>query len=294
MSVHVDFLINPVSGRARQRAALKRALDALDGQSFRVHRHQTTRAGHAREICRRIPDHHRAVVVCGGDGTVREVAAALIGRPLPFTIFPLGTENLAAKTFGFRACAKQLPRILADGVVRQVDLATAGTRLFMVVCGIGFDADIVADLTARRKGHISYASYLGPIWRAWWHHRFPRLRVEADDRPVFDGEGLVFVGNMYRYSLGMRILSQAKWDDGLLDLCIYPCSSRSRLLGHAVNTLARRHTEPGRAIYLRCRRAKIESDQPVNVEMDGDQAGTLPLEIEVLPGKLNVLLPPGS
>ena len=293
MSSHVDILINPVSGRARQRAALQLALDALGRDSFRVHRHQTTSPGHAAEICRRIPDDHRAVVICGGDGTVREVAEALMGRPLPFAIFPLGTENLAAKTFGFRACPKQLRRILVDGVVRRVDLARAGTRLFVIVCGIGFDADVVVDLTARRKGHISYASYVGPIWRAWWRHRFPRLRVEADGRQVFDGEGLVFVGNMNRYSLGLRILSQASWDDGLLDLCVYPCSSRLRLLSHAINTIMRRHTGAGRAIYVRCRRAKIESDHSVNVEMDGDQAGTLPLEIEVLPRKLSVLLPPG-
>ena len=293
MSRDVHFLVNPIAGRPGRGAILKRVLDRLRAESWRGHVHETRAAGHALEICREIPRHHRAVVACGGDGTVREVAGALAGSDLPLAVLPAGTENLAARVMGYRAEAGFLCRLILSGRPQRIDLARASRGIYLVVAGVGFDAEVVVRLARRRRGHISYASYVRPILETWLRHGFPALRVRADDEEVYAGPGLVFVGNMARYALGLRILARARWNDGLLDLCVYPCSSRAGLLRHALHTAGRRHLEKERTIYRQCRWVRVTAEEPVPVQLDGDAADGLPIDIRVWPGALRVLLPAG-
>jgi len=294
VSRDVHFLVNPIAGRASRRVILNDVLGRLRARSWRGHVHQTRGPGHAADICRQIPPHHRAVVVCGGDGTVREVASGLAGSELPLAVLPAGLENLIARVMGYRAEADFLCRLLFSGRIQPIDLAEAGKRIFLVVAGVGFDAEVVARLARHRRGHVSYASYVLPLLQTWLQHRFPTLRVWAEEEQVCAGPGLAFVGNMARYALGLRILDRASWNDGLLDLCVYPCASRSRLLRHAWNTARRCHLAEGGTVYRQCRRVRISADQPVPVQLDGDAAGNLPIDIRVLPGRLGLLLPATS
>lgn len=283
-----------MSGRHGRQAVLAKILAVLAEEPWLVRVHETRKPGHAEEICEGLPDDARAVVVCGGDGTVREAASALSGRALPLTVLPLGTENIFAKVFGYRADAQFLARLLEDGKVRHLDMGQANGRVFLTVCGVGFDAEVVARLSALRAGHISHMSYIGPILRTWWGHRFEPLRIVADGIEVFAGRGLAFVGNLNRYAMGLRILARARCDDGLLDLCVFPCSSRLGLAAHSLRTLLGRHTESGGTVYRQCRSIQIFSDDHVPVELDGDLAGHLPQEIKVLERSLAVLLPPSD
>jgi diacylglycerol kinase family enzyme len=284
-------LVNPIAGRGPRRAIINRVIARLQAASWRGHLHDTYGPGHAIEICRRIPRDHRAVVACGGDGTVRETAAGLAGSELPMAVLPAGTENLTARVMGYQADADFLCRLLFTGRAVSMDLLRAGRRIFLVVAGVGFDAEVVARLARRRRGHISYATYLIPFIQTWLGHRFPPFRVVADGKEVFTGRGLAFVGNMARYALGLRILDHARWDDGRADLCVYPCASRLALLRHALDTTRRRHLLTGRCTYGQFRHISITSDVPAAVQLDGDVAGELPLEVEVLPSHLRLLLP---
>jgi diacylglycerol kinase (ATP) len=291
VSTDVHFLVNPIAGRGPRRAIIERVIARLHTASWRGHVHDTCGPGHAVEICRRIPRDHRAVVVCGGDGTVREAAEGLAGTRLPMAVLPAGTENLSARVMGYEADADFLCRLLFAGRSKPMDLLRAGRRIFLVVAGVGFDAEVVARLARRRRGQISYATYVIPMMQTWIAHDFPSFRIVADGKEVFTGRGLAFVGNMARYALGLRILDRARWDDGRADLCVYPCSSRLALLRHAWNTARRRHLVTGRCVYGQFRHISITSDEPAAVQLDGDPAGELPLEVEVLPGHLRLLLP---
>ncbi|HOW18284.1 MAG TPA: diacylglycerol kinase family lipid kinase, partial [Phycisphaerae bacterium] len=84
---------------------------------------------------------------------------------------------------------------------------------------------------------------------------------------------------------GMFALPTADPSDGLLDVCVYPCSGRGRLLVHSCYTAIRRHVERPDVIYRRAARVRIESPAPLALEADGDLAGTLPAELTVLPSR---------
>jgi diacylglycerol kinase family enzyme len=228
----------------------------------------------------------------GGDGTVREVIDGLLDTGVPMVVWPTGTENLVAKAFGFRRNPKSILKALTDGIVRPIDVGVANGKPFLILTGVGFDAEVVHRLARARQGHITHLTYGGPIWRTFWEHRFPAVRVLADGQPYWEGRGLVFVGNIARYSLGLRVIRDAVPDDGLLDLCIFPCRHHIDLLAHSFRTLAGVQIEYGGVKYRRCQRIRVEASESVPVEIDGDNGGYLPINIHVRPAAVLVKVPP--
>ena len=289
----VRMVVNPVAGRRNAQRELTRVVRRLRETGLAVEVERTRGPGDAAAWSAGLDDATtQAVVVVGGDGTIREVIDGLAGRAVPIAILPTGTENLVAKQFGFRFDAESLCRRIRTGVPTCVDVGELNGRLFLVVAGAGFDAEVVERLRASRTGHITHLSYFWPIWRTFWEHRFEPIRVLADGETIFDGPALVFVGNLPRYAIGLPIYPDARYDDGLLDVVIYPCRGRGRLLLHAVNTIFKRHYRRGGAIHHRCRKLQLTSTHRIPIEADGDCAGELPVDITVHPAGATFLLAP--
>lgn len=292
MKRRIQFIVNPVSG-SRRNADLVRALSRrLKQDGDCVHVHETRFAGDARCFAEQMSGDVDAVVAVGGDGTVSEVVHGLIEHPIPIVVLPTGTENILSQQFGLRADAQLLYDTINANCRQWIDVGVMNGRHFLIVAGVGFDAEVVQRLVEQRKGHIDYLSYFWPLWRTFWQYRFPPIRVEADGEQVFDGRGLVFVGNISRYAIGLQILRDAVCDDGLLDLCIFPCKWQGKLVYHAIWATFQMHVERAGTIYRRCKRIRIEAEQPLAMEIDGDPAGELPGEFSIMPRRGIFLVPP--
>lgn len=290
----VQLIANPVAGARKRSGELRRLIRELAARGISTHMHLTRGPGDAEQTARSVAGKVDAVLVAGGDGSVGEVAHGLIGGSARLVIWPTGTENLVARSLGFKADVDTTAACLTGGRVMPFDLGVANGRSFMVVAGVGFDAEVVHRLARIRSGHISHLSYFGPIWRTFWEHRFPELRVTADGQAPWQGRGMVFVGNLARYALGLPVVRDARPDDGYLDLLILPCANILQLIAHSLRTLARTHVEHPDTVYQRVRNVRVESDHPVPVELDGDAFGHVPLEISIRPAAINLLIPPGA
>lgn len=223
-----------------------------------------------------------AVVVVGGDGTTREVAGALAGRSIPLVPVPGGTENIVARAYGISADPEAVFRAVLDGPRRPCDLGLINGRIpFLIALGLGVDAEVCAALASRRQGHISKLHYFWPCVQTFLRYGFPVLHVEIDGVEAFHGAGQVFVGIMPHFGGGVRILENAVCDDGLLDVCILPCSSRWGLVHSVAAVLSRRHTARRGCIYRQCNRLRVESACAVKMQTDGDPIGLLPAEVEI-------------
>ena len=234
----------------------------------------------------------RPVIAVGGDGTIREVADGLAGSTVPMIVWPTGTENLLAKSFGFRADPELTLACITAGRTITMDVGVANGQSFLTVAGAGFDAEVVHRLVRLRSGYITHLTYAGPLWRTFWEHRFPFCRVFSEGKLLWAGRGMVFVGNLARYSLGLRVVRDARHDDGLLDLCVFPCRGRLGLIAHSLRTVVRKHVEHGGVRYARLRHVRVESDSTVPVELDGEAAGCLPIEVTVRPAAIRLRVPP--
>lgn len=208
---------------------------------------------------------------------------------MPMLILRTGTENLLARELGMPTDPEQVTDTLLRGEPYAADVGVINGQRFLAVAGIGFDAECVVRMNPTRRGHITHGDYFWPIWRTFWEYQYPVLRVEVDGARIFEGRGFVLIGNIARYSAGLRMLIKARNDDGLLDVGVFPCASRRAMFGHACRAFMRRHVGRGGMLYRQCRRTRISSDEAVPIEVDGELGGYLPAECSVQSGAITFL-----
>ena len=236
----------------------------------------------------------RAVVAAGGDGTVGLIANQLpAGTPL--TVLPLGTENLLARSFGLNP--ENVAQAIRQGACLQLDAGEVNGRLFLLMFSCGLDAAVVERLHARRRGHISHWSYLRPILGAIRSYRYPELRVyfepagELESATQEIAARWVFLNNLPIYALRIPIVPNAVGTDGALDLCSFRRGSLPAALWYLLGVLLRRHQRWKDCTTARVKAVRIESDQPVPFQLDGDPGGQLPVRIRILPQRITLVVP---
>jgi diacylglycerol kinase family enzyme len=258
--------------------------------------------GNLAEVAHQAADLHaqgllRALVAVGGDGTVTE----LVNRTpagVPLAILPAGTENLLARHLGFSSHPEPLAQAIGRGRLLRRDAGRAGARIFLLMLSAGFDAAVVHRFHSRRSGHISRLDYFGSIVHTAVEYRFPEIRVywPTDEAapPTAAGEltaRWLFAFNLPCYGGGLRICPQADGTDGLLDVCAFPHGGFWHGLRLAALVGLRRHQRSADWTARRMRRLSLSSAEPVPYQLDGDPAGTLPLDVETLPGRLTLVEP---
>ncbi len=286
----VHLVINPRSGYGKNQYIVNALRSEAKSKGIDLVTYTTGAPEDATRYARRIADSAAAVVVWGGDGTVNEVAGGLAGTDVPILACPAGTENLLAKELRMPGSPDKIIETLVTGEIVSCDVGLINGKSFLMVIGVGFDGEVVERVAARRTGHISHLSYFWPIWRTFWEHQFPHIRVVADDTEVFDGRCLAFVGNISRYASGLRICRDAEFDDGLLDLVVFSCRRQIALLCHAARTVLKAHTNNRNVVYRRFRRLTVQSDQAVPCQVDGDVGPSTPLEISVMPARIRLIV----
>lgn len=240
----------------------------------------------------------RAIVV-GGDGTVRIAAPLAAEAGVPLCVYPTGTENLFARTFGMVASIEEVVARCAGSRSCPIDLAMANGEPCLAMASVGFDAAVVRDVAARRRGPITKRVYLSAISRLAMGWRAPRFSVEVDGRVVAAGvRGFVVVGNLPAYAARLDPARGADPSDGLLDACVMPCRTAlgvavwagrlwiARIAGKRANSC-----RVGRGRVIR-----VLADEPFLHQVDGDaprDPGPVGLlEIHILDRPLLVLGPP--
>jgi diacylglycerol kinase family enzyme len=238
----------------------------------------------------------RALVGVGGDGT----AAELVNRTkqgTPLTWLPRGNSNLLARYLCLDPAPERLAETIAHGTLIHLDAGMAQGRIFLLMASCGLDAEVVRRIHDRRTGHIRSRHYFKPLWDVMRTYEYPELRVYCDET-LNDGAEAPFltahwfsVFNLPCYGGGLRFAPHAVGNDGLLDLCGFRGRGFWRFLRYAIAVYLRQHRHMRDWITRRVRRVRIVSDMPVPYQLDGDPGGFLPLNIEVLPNRLTMLVP---
>jgi diacylglycerol kinase (ATP) len=251
---------------------------------------RTERPGHATEIAREAAaGGYERVVAVGGDGTVSEVTAGLVGSETALGIVPCGTGNDFSRALGVPSRPSAALRLALGGSARPIDVGRidiAGrSRWFANVAGCGFDAEVVRRL---RRGQSSLV-YLFGVLRTVTGYKPRRMRVEFDGRMVERRAVGVAVANGPRYGAGLRIAPRASLDDGLFDVCVVGALGAAGILGLLPFLYLGAHARYPRVELFRARSVAIEGD--AGCQADGELVGDLPARFEVVPGALRVVAP---
>jgi diacylglycerol kinase family enzyme len=235
----------------------------------------------------------RCVVSAGGDGTLVETLNRAPGRPV--AVLPLGTENLVARFLRLERSGQKLAQMIAGGAYRQLDLArvdsgTAG-RMFCLMAGAGFDAEVVHRVHRRRHGNIDKSTYVWPIIQTLRRYPYPMIDVEVLDRGERLRGALVLVFNLPQYAMGLPVAPEARGNDGWLNLCVFERPGIANLFRYVTSLLRGRRDKLRDFHHRFVRRVRLSAGHTVRLQTDGDPAGCLPVTIEVVPAALTLIVP---
>jgi len=290
------LIANPIAGGGAGRTAADSLAAELERRGHAARLAYTQQAGDGAAFAGEAGPDTDAIVVVGGDGTLNE---ALNGLPTPDAVplipYSQGTANMLARELGYPDDAAGMANVLEEGRERRVDLGTVrgadgGTGRFLLIVSSGFDAMVTEEVKRRRAGSLGFRGYFVPIWNVLRRYREPHLRVVLDGAETLDG-AMVVVGNTRNYGGIFSVTDRAALDSGHFDVCVFERGSLAALLYFSAAALCRRLSlQPG-IQYRTAHRIRIESDRPVAVEVDGDYYRETPVEIEVHPAGVRLLVP---
>lgn len=285
-------IFNPVAGM-RRAALLWRVLDVLVANGVRIELAETHRAGHGEALAREAACRGASMVVAaGGDGTIGEVANGLLGSTTRLGIIPLGTANVVAHEMSLpfepRAVAAALAfgrtRPLWPGVVR----GTEGSRLFVQMLGVGFDARVVHQLSVSLKRAFGRGAYALQTLRELAFYPFTPIHVRLDGQETQAASIIVSKGRLYggRFLLAPEACSAepgfsvSLFDHaGALPTLLYGAALPLNLLSRAAGV---RH--------VRARQIDFIGNERVPVQADGDAAGWTPLSVTDAPSAIPIVV----
>ncbi len=158
-----------------------------------------------------------AVVAAGGDGTIRSVAAGLVGSQTPLGVLPLGTLNHFARDMGLPLKLEPAVETIIAGHHRSVDVGAVNDRIFVNNSSIGIYPDIVAEREElRRQGLRKWTAFALATARILRHSRGVRVHLETDALTKTAVTPFLFVGNNEYQVEGMRLGSRLTLEAGSL------------------------------------------------------------------------------
>lgn len=227
----------------------------------------------------------KMICVAGGDGTIHEAVEGMIDSGIPLLPIPCGTENVIAKFLGIRLDGDRLLEAFSSWANREFRVMEANGRNVLFACGLGLDGYVIRELAARRKGHISYWTYVRPVLGALFGYRSATAAITVDGSEVYRGPGLVLIGKVPRYALGLKALWQADPADEWIDVAVFPRRWALPLAWDAVRLLVNPRWRSASAFYAKGKSVRLTSDSPMPMQMDGEYAGETPLDVR-LSGKV--------
>jgi len=233
-----------------------------------------------------------AVIAAGGDGTIRHVAAALIGTETPLGIIPVGTGNVLAHEIGLAATVGAVAPMLLDGPIVTVACALANAEPFLLMVGAGFDARVLGALDQRLKSRVGKMAYAGPLLGALIRP-VDTLSVTVDGHR--HAASWVVVANARHYGGRFVLAPRAGIQRRGLEAILFKARTRAVLAGQLMSLASGRlrpyATQRGGVDMLPCSHVSIAAHEPVPTQIDGDVFGTTPLEVDAGTAEVRLIVP---
>jgi diacylglycerol kinase (ATP) len=230
------------------------------------------------------------VVAAGGDGTINAVVNGLAGSSVTLGLLPIGTVNVFAIELGLPIHSLESCWDIIEGdQVRLIDLPSANGKYFVQLAGVGLDAQAVKETSLTLKRNFGPLSYL--ISAAQIAARQPpRLFIESSNTMINEAS-FVLIGNGRRYGGPFPFFKQALLDDGLLDVVAFKQVGYLEIIKYLQDVFFSSEIRLPEVEYFQTERVRVTSDQDVPVELDGELAGTCPVEFVLQDYRLRVLAP---
>lgn len=285
----LTFIVNPAAGNQHALKVQTMLKQELDKRGIDCRFVRTEKPGHATDLARQAAsaDDCTGVVSVGGDGTAFEVACGLMNTGVPMGIIPAGTGNDFIKTVGLPKKPLDALEFILTHDARPVDVGGLNDRLFLNVCGTGFDVTVLDYTTAAKKYCRGLLPYLIGLIRGIAHYKPVYVRFTADGHTEEREVLICSIANGRFFGGGIAICPEASADDGLLDLVIAEHQPRWKLPFLVPSLLMGRIDKFSFTTHKRCREVEIYS-KSMRLNIDGEITNIDSAKFSVLQGALKL------
>ncbi|MEI7982745.1 MAG: diacylglycerol kinase family protein [Bacteroidota bacterium] len=213
------FIVNPVSGLGKQKELEGLLSERIDKDRFVYQVVYTDCQGHATELSRKAAaEGVEMVVAVGGDGTVNETAAGLVGTETAMGIIPAGSGNGLSRHLRIPMKIKQAIDVINQAKTMKIDTATLNDQLFVNVAGVGFDAFVAKKFS--KAGKRGFSTYFRITANAYRDYKPRKYIMNIDGVEITRRALLVSFANSSQFGNNTSIDPGAAVDDGFIDVCI--------------------------------------------------------------------------
>lgn len=300
------FIINPNAGYGRAHKEWYKLAKLIDGEDIIYELEFTKYVGHAKEITiEKIEQGFRKFIVFGGDGTLNEVVNGIFRQNIvPTTeiylgIFSMGTGNDWAKYYNFSAGYADSIERIKNGEFKRQDVGKIvhgiegeqKSSYFINVAGLCFDSVVVkATNEIKKQGKRTRMGYLGSLLKSLITYKPCKLRIFINDE-ILEGIFLSISIGIGKFSGGgMQQTPDAVIDDGYFDVTIYSNMSKFVVLANVSKLYNGKILEVKGVKSYKVKSLRIEPENEIFAEIDGEIIGTGPYKISILHNSINILV----
>ncbi len=297
-SLIAHLIFNPVAGPGNAEQELTLIRDLLSPH-MHLEVHETTAEDSMEAIVQEvIKTGADMILASGGDGTISEVAGALIGTGVPLGVIPRGTANAFAAALGL---PRLLPirnacQVILGGHTRTVDVARCNGKPMILLAGVGYEAETVERASRELKDQWGAMAYLMAGWQLLdEQNQFEAMLEVEKDTYQFQANAITVANAAPPTSVLAQGAGEVVLDDGMLDITIATAETKlqavTTMLGMLGAALTKSGPQQKNVVHGRARKVKVKTDPPQKVVVDGEIVGETPIEVECIPNGLTVLVP---
>ena len=290
----IVFIINPISGTASKKSMPALIDKYIDKNRFDVEIKFTEYAGHASVLATEAKDAGIDVVVAvGGDGTINEVARALIQSKTALGIIPCGSGNGLARHLMLPLNTKGALEVINNCEIHDLDYGIINGHPFFCTCGMGFDAFISAKFAeAGKRGPITYAEN---VLKEGLSYKPETYTLTLDDTEISYNAFLVSCANASQYGNDAYIAPQASMKDGLMDVVIIEPFDLIEAPSISLEMFNKTLDKNSKIKYFKTRKLHIHREQPGMIHYDGDPIeAPADLDIELVHQGIRIVVNPNA
>jgi YegS/Rv2252/BmrU family lipid kinase len=293
------FIVN--SNNAKAVKSFNQLKQELEREGIHYRSFYTEYAGHALEIAKKVTymnkDSIQAIIAVGGDGTIHEVFNGIKDQsdiPLGFISGGSGNDIVRVMTKQVKGIKKQISYLKrtrvtkCDSGILQLVGRSKQEQVFLSAVGIGLDGEVARYTNkAPYKKHLhklklGTMAYVITLFKVLKQYKPASIDIEVDGQQhTFDNVWLAAIGNMPFYGGGMKICPDARYNDGVLNICIVHNISLMKLLILFISVFWGGHVNVKGVTQLKGKVISVNSDRPLAIHADGEYKGTTPVSIEV-------------
>lgn len=289
--VSIQAIINPISGVGSKRKIPKMIEQMCSSKNCSLGISFTEYPGHASELTRdALEKGASCIIAVGGDGTVNEIARAMIHSSAVLGIVPKGSGNGLARELHIPMDVKRALDLIIKGHVTTIDCCKANNRIFFCTCGVGFDAAVSQKFANEtRRGSLTYIKNTVEEYLSYKPESYELL---IDSQTIKEKAFLVACGNASQYGNNAFIAPHANIQDGQMDITVLSPFTPLDIAPLAIQLFTKQIDRNSKIKTFKGKEVTIIRQHPGVMHLDGEPImAESRIEISILPGSLHVLTP---